>query len=496
LHRRLNRSFGLDLIHTTVEAGALRERIGQLIDAGRTGAARPLLAAARKLSPACADIPLLAARLAMRDGDLDQATQELDVAIAEFPADPALRKIRAEVRQLQGDREGAARDAAEAVILDRDDIQAKVILGITMLDLGRATDAVHCLEEAVIAAPAVMVYRQTLATAVEAAGDADAALVVLSDAIALGPTDLMLRNAAILLCMRRRDYRRAVEFAEQARVAGIADAAMFAMKGHALASLESHEEANLAYREALKLEPNDPYVRHLVMAGGGIPGGARAAPEYIRAVFDGYACRFDSHLKSLSYRTPGRIRAALQSHPKITAGVALGPVLDLGCGTGLAALEISDLNLGPITGVDLSRRMLDQARAKRLYAELREAEILADLGRESAERWPLIIAADVLCYFGALETVLAAVHGRLQSGGWFVFSTEELLPDHDGIMPGNGSWAPHRQGRYAHSLNYVHEAAWTAGFRVLRTDRHSTRREAGSDVLGVLFVVERLANDD
>ena len=97
---------------------------------------------------------------------------------------------------------------------------------------------------------------------------------------------------------------------------------------------------------------------------------------------------------------------------------------------------------------------------------MREAEILADLGRESAERWPLIIAADVLCYFGALETVLAAVHGRLQSGGWFVFSTEELLPDHDGIMPGNGSWAPHRQGRYAHSLNYVHEAAWTAGFRV------------------------------
>ena len=350
----------MDLIHTTVEAGALRERIGQLIDAGRTGAARPLLAAARKLSPACADIPLLAARLAMRDGDLDQATQELDVAIAEFPADPALRKIRAEVRQLQGDREGAARDAAEAVILDRDDIQAKVILGITMLDLGRATDAVHCLEEAVIAAPAVMVYRQTLATAVEAAGDADAALVVLSDAIALGPTDLMLRNAAILLCMRRRDYRRAVEFAEQARVAGIADAAMFAMKGHALASLESHEEANLAYREALKLEPNDPYVRHLVMAGGGIPGGARAAPEVhpggVRRLCLPVRQPFEISELSDPRAYPGRAAVASENHRWRCAGTGPRPGLrHRPRGAGNQRSE-----LGPITGVDLSRRMLDR----------------------------------------------------------------------------------------------------------------------------------------
>ncbi len=485
----------MDLVHTTVEAGALLERVGQLIDAGRIGAARPLLAAARRLSPPGADIALLAARLSMKAGDLAQAMQELDAAIVELPAQPALRKKRAEVRQLQGDREGAARDAAEAVILDRDDNQAKVILGIAMLDLGRAVDAVHCLEEAVAGAPGALGYRQALAAALEATGNGDAAMLVLTDAIALGPTDLMLHNAAILLCMRRRDYRRAVEFAEQARVAGIANAATFAMKGHALASLEDHEASALAYQEALKLEPNDPHLRHLVMAGGGIPSGARAAPEYVRAAFDGYASRFDNHLISLGYSTPGHVRAALLAHPKIVAGVALGPVLDLGCGTGLAALAISDLKLGPITGVDLSRRMLDEARAKQIYAELREADILTELAGETTERWALIIAADVLCYFGALEAILAAVHSRLKPGGWFLFSTEELLPDHDGTVPGNGSWALHRKGRYAHSRDYVHETACAAGFRVVRADRHSIRQEAGGNVLGVLLAVERLAND-
>jgi len=100
----------------------------------------------------------------------------------------------------------------------------------------------------------------------------------------------------------------------------------------------------------------------------------------------------------------------------------------------------------------------------------------------------------VLCYFGALEEVLAAVHTRLEPGGWFLFSNEELLPDHDGAIPGNGSWALHRQGRYAHAPDYVHEAACAAGFRVIRTDRHTIRREAGADVPGVLLVVERLGD--
>ena len=54
---------------------------------------------------------------------------------------------------------------------------------------------------------------------------------------------------------------------------------------------------------------------------------------------------------------------------------------------------------------------------------------------EDATRWRLVLAADVLIYFGALEELLAAVHPRLQPGGWFIFSVEELLPDHDGMVP-------------------------------------------------------------
>ena len=59
----------------------------------------------------------------------------------------------------------------------------------------------------------------------------------------------------------------------------------------------------------------------------------------------------------------------------------------------MVALAFGDLLLGPLTGVDLSPRMLAHARAKQLYAELRESDIIADMATHR-QRWPLIVAAD------------------------------------------------------------------------------------------------------
>ena len=479
----------MEMLHVTVDAESLGRRAGQFIDAGRIGAARPLLAAARALGPTSPDLALISVRLALASNAWDQAMQELDAAIAAAPSHPGLRKCRADVRQRTGDIEGAARDAAEALFLVPDDPHAKAILGIALIGLQRIADAVVCLSEAVAAAPADFDYREALASALEKSGDTEAALRVLTDGIALCPASVSTRNAAILLCVRRRDFSQAVRLAEQARSLGIADACTFGMKGHALSSLGRHDEAAETYREALKLGPEDPYVRHLVVASGAMPGAKRAPEGYIRTVFDGYADRFESHLISLGYQIPGAIRSVLQNHPKIAAGLPLGPVLDLGCGTGMIALAIGDLPLGPFTGVDLSPRMLEHAKAKRLYAELRESDIIADLSANS-QLWPLIIAADVLCYFGALDELLGLVRQRLEPGGWFVFSVEQILPDHDGVMPGNGSWALERQGRYAHAEHYVYEAILAAGFRILRTDHVVVRQEAGADVPGLLLAIE------
>jgi predicted TPR repeat methyltransferase len=484
----------MDTIHATADADALRARAAQLADAGRFAAAKPLLAAAQALGPPSSELTLIAARIAMGNGACEQALHDLNEGIALAPSHAGLRKCRADVRQRAGDRDGAARDAAEAVIADPLDPEAKAILGAALLGLGRIADAVACLSDALSGAPEDLNYREALAAALEKAGDPDTALRVLTDGIALAPASVPMRNAAILLCIRRRDFTQAVRLAEHARSLGIADACTFGMKGHALSSLGDHEHAAIAYQDALKLGPEDHYVRHLVAASTAMRDSKRAPDEYIRTVFDGYADRFESHLISLGYSIPVAIRNLLLNHPKIASGLSLGPVLDLGCGTGLVALVTGDLPIESFTGVDLSPRMLAHAKAKHLYAELREAEIVADLAAHP-QRWPLVVAADVLCYFGPLEDLLTLVHQRLEPGGWFVFSVEQMLPDHDGTIPGNGNWALQRQGRYAHAEHYIYEAACEAGFRILRVDRPVVRQEAGTDVPGLLFAIERIRHD-
>jgi predicted TPR repeat methyltransferase len=473
-----------------VDVSALTARVAGLIEAGRIGAARPLLTALQRIARPSPTLPLLAARLAMREGRLDLAQSELDAAITAAPDHAELRKCRAELRQQTGDKAGAAQDAAEAVVLDRHDPSAKALLGVLLLELGRASDAIACLGEAVVANPAHPAYREALAAAQQAAGDGDAAMTTLADGIAALPGSAALRNAAVLLAVGRRDFNGAVRLADQACSDGVVDACLFGLKGHALSSLGRHVEAADAYAEALKFGPDDAYVRHLVAASGKLPADGRAHTDYVRAVFDGYSEHFDAHLISLGYRVPGLIRAALLQHPAIQSGEHLGPVLDLGCGTGLIAIALSDLPIGPFIGVDVSPKMLAQAAARELYAELREADLVQMLTDEGGS-WPLILAGDVLCYFGDLREIFERIHQRLDAKGWFAFSVEELLPDRDGTILGNGEWALHRQGRYAHALDYVARVARDAGFTPRTLERQTLRYEAGAPVEGMLAILER-----
>jgi predicted TPR repeat methyltransferase len=483
----------MDQQQSFADPDALMRRVSEMIEAGRLGVARPLLAAVKRLAPPPPRIAELSARLAMREGRLDDAEAELDDALGAAPEDSGLHKRRAELRMRTGNLTGAAEDAADAVILRRDDPAAKALLGVVLIGLGRPTDALPCLQEAVAAEPDNPSFRQGLSAAQDAIGDGPAAAATLEGGISECPGSVGLRNAAVLHRVRGHDFEGAVALAEQARQDGVADACLYGLKGHALSSLERHEVAAEAYAEALKLGPEDPYVRHLVAASGGLPGGERAPADYLRAVFDGYAERFDAHLLSLGYRAPGLFRAALlRLLPGLSDGETTGPVLDLGCGTGLAAVAVSDLPLHPIIGVDLSPGMLREAAAKQLYAELHEADVVAALAQD-ARPYRVILAADVFCYFGSLDEVLAAVHRRLLDDGLFLFSLEELPSAGETPDAGGRDWALGRLGRYGHSAAYVERAASSAGFVIREAERETLRCEMGAPVPGLIIALQRRA---
>lgn len=90
------------------------------------------------------------------------------------------------------------------------------------------------------------------------------------------------------------------------------------------------------------------------------------------AFYDRWAEDYDRQVREgLRYVAPASIAAALARH--LVPGA--GPVLDVGCGTGLTGACLRDLGFGPIDGIDLSAAMLEQAREKGIYRNLAEADL-------------------------------------------------------------------------------------------------------------------------
>ncbi len=89
----------------------------------------------------------------------------------------------------------------------------------------------------------------------------------------------------------------------------------------------------------------------------------------------------------------------------------------------------------------------------------------------------VVVAADVLCYFGVLDEVITAMRGALRPDGLIVF-TVESLPD------GADDWCLAMTGRYAHSPGYL--AAVLACFDEVTIDPCEVRLEAGLPVAGLL----------
>ena len=235
-----------------------------------------------------------------------------------------------------------------------------------------------------------------------------------------------------------------------------------------------------AFERAKAADPSDHHgaTVHLMRLGA---RATAAMPEgYVRALFDGYAPGFDKALtEGLGYRAPELLFGAVQvAHAG--ARMKFGSVLDLGCGTGLAALPFRPFS-DWMVGVDLSTAMLAQARGKGLYDRVIEAEVLHYLTEEAkiGARYHLVLAADVFMYFDNIEPVLKSAAQVLAPVGQLAFSVE--THDGDGILL-------RETLRYAHGQAHVQRAVAAAGLKPASLASASTRMEKGVPVPGLIVL--------
>ena len=197
-------------------------------------------------------------------------------------------------------------------------------------------------------------------------------------------------------------------------------------------------------------------------------------------MFDDYAGKFDDHLtNALGYEIPTLMRQAVDALPD---GPETFPqVLDLGCGTGMVAENFQDKG-GKFDGIDLSPKMLEQAEAKGVYANLYLADVLEFLEGPDVRPagYDLIVSADTFIYIGKLDGIFAAARQALTDGGLFVFSVEHLEDGDFKLQP---------SCRYSQSDTYIEKLAAEFGFAVVCHDPVVVRIEKEGPISGRIFVL-------
>ena len=244
------------------------------------------------------------------------------------------------------------------------------------------------------------------------------------------------------------------------------------------------EDAISMFEQTLRLDTTHLDVRH-ILAGLKGEKNTMAPVEYTESLFDAFAVRYDNEMTvALNYKCPSLLHALVGRATRFERAADYA-VLDLGCGTGLGG-EVFKSMASQLIGCDLSSKMLDMARGKGIYTDLRQGELVAVLTEliDAGKTMDLVIACDVLCYIGDLDDVMRGVAAVLQREGIFAFSVEALYDSSEYVLK--------QTGRYGHSAAYVQDLAVRHGLREAAMETVMLRTEGAGSITGNLFVFRKV----
>jgi len=350
-----------------------------------------------------------------------------------------------------------------------------------LIQQDRAGEAAALLRPLVEAGRGGFLARSTLAQALSASDDDEAALDVARETRLLHPDVPQAGLDLGRILLKAGDLPPAIAELQRALRLdpGLSDARYFL--GCAWLEAGEPDKALEAFGSLAGLSAPDGLSTKIAEAHA-MRAAPRADPRYVRHLFDQFSADYDTKMiGQLHYAAPQILRELARLVLPEVGNRSLA-VLDLGCGTGLSGAAFRDL-ASHLDGIDLSPAMIAEARSRGIYNSLQVADIETALAAR-AVTYDLLLAADTLVYLGDLARLFDAAQAALKSGGFFLFTTERA-------EAGEFELGPKR--RWRHSEDYLRRQAGRAGFEVAGLMTCVPRTEAGQPVEGWAVALRKLS---
>lgn len=317
-------------------------------------------------------------------------------------------------------------------------------------------------------------------------GKPDEAIGVLTELYQKNPTDYWVCNSISQAYQQLKEYDKSLEMGWKAVNISKGEISQHINFGYLLyeIAIESpYADVKNYARKWLEKYGNNPVVEHMGNAIINAENVTKINSLFVREIFDAFADDFENVLHDLDYSVPSLMSKDMAL---LFASLRLKKmkILDAGCGTGLCGSYLKKYaKFRGLDGVDISPKMLEIAKQKKIYTHLYNQDLNLFLS-EHIETYDFINAADVFTYFGELNSLFVLLFNALRRGGRILFSISENYENND-------NYFLHASGRFLHGRQYVEKSLKHQGFIIEKIYRTKLRNEGEKEVYGWIVMARK-----
>ena len=409
-------------------------------------------------------------------GQLQEALNLIEILHTKYPNQSIIYNINGACYSGLNKFDSAIKCYKKAIEVSPNYSDAYNNLGNALLRIGNLDEAAMFLKKAIIIKPDYIDAIFNLGSTLKELGQLEESNRLFKKVISLKPNHFKAHLLLGLNLKIAKQYSLAIIYLEKVLELRPKFAPGYLNIGNIYSDLGQKKQAIQYFEKALIIKPEYKQAQYKLNALTG--KNSKSSPkEYVENLFNGYAENFDESLvNSLGYNLPFQIKdwiTKLDSKRK-----KFNKVIDLGCGTGLSGKSLREISKN-LTGIDLSKNMVEKARELEIYDDLLVGDIEEVLSNAS-EKYDLFVALDVFVYLGDLEAIFKTIKLCSNKNAYLIFSVE--------IQEGDG-FSLLETLRFSHSEKYILNTVIN-DFNLIKTYDLKLRKHKKSWIKGKTFILQ------